>query len=97
MSGGLLLVVAGVWVLAQTLGGNALRRLTILPEPDQPTDRTFGGLPTDPLNPLTPRSPLNPLNPTSPLNPLNPLNPFSPFSASSAPGSSSSSSNGVRA
>ena len=96
MSGGVLLVVAGVWVLAQTLGGNALRRLTILPEPDQQTDAKAGsgGVPTNPLNPLTPRSPLNPLNPTSPLNPLNPLNPFSPITASGRPASSS---NGVSA
>ena len=82
MSGGLLLVVAGVWVLSQTLGGNALRRLTILPEPDTQTSGGSGGGSTNPANPLNPRSPLNPLNPISPFNPLNPLNPFSPISAS---------------
>ncbi len=36
MSGGVLLAVAGIWVLAQVLGGNALGRLGISGEPTQP-------------------------------------------------------------
>ena len=36
MTGGVLLTIAGVWVLAQVLGGNALGRLGITGEPTQP-------------------------------------------------------------
>lgn len=36
MSGGVLLALAGVWVLAQVLGGNALGRLGISGEASQP-------------------------------------------------------------
>lgn len=31
MYGGILLAVAGVWVLSQVFGGNALQRLGVLP------------------------------------------------------------------
>lgn len=34
MTGGVLLVVAGAWVLCQILGGNALGRLGITGDPD---------------------------------------------------------------
>lgn len=36
MSGGVLLAVAGIWVLSQVLGGNALGRLGISGEASQP-------------------------------------------------------------
>lgn len=32
MTGGVLLIVVGVWVVSQTLVGNALQRLGIVPE-----------------------------------------------------------------
>lgn len=31
MNGGILLTIAGLWVLSQVFGGNALQRLGILP------------------------------------------------------------------
>lgn len=36
---GILLVIAGTWVLAQVLGGNALTRLNITAPKQQPTSQ----------------------------------------------------------
>jgi len=38
MTGGVLLVIAGVWLLSQVLGGNALGRLGISGEPTKPAE-----------------------------------------------------------
>lgn len=42
MPAGVLLTVAGVWVLAQILGGNALGRLGITGEPTKPGTTSSG-------------------------------------------------------
>lgn len=43
-SGGVLLVVAGVWVLCQVLGGDALKRLGLIDAADAATPE-FGSVP----------------------------------------------------
>ena len=52
--GGVLLVIAGVWVLCQVLGGNALKRLGIEPAAAAPNapeftvpDRGYNDIPHD--------------------------------------------------
>lgn len=53
--GGVLLVIAGVWVLCQVLGGNALKRLGLEPGGNDGTvmdgltvpDRGYGHVPHD--------------------------------------------------
>jgi len=42
--GGVLLVLAGVWVLCQVLGGNALERLGVITA-DAPAQPEFGSVP----------------------------------------------------
>jgi hypothetical protein len=42
-SGGVVLVIAGVWVLCQVLGGNALERLGIIGQADSDTTVAGGG------------------------------------------------------
>lgn len=44
-SGGILLVVAGVWVLCQVLSGNALERLGVIANGSAPAAPEFGNVP----------------------------------------------------